>query len=185
MGGGTGELSGLREGDKISVMGVLGNGFPLEKAKNKKAVIIGGGIGIPPMVELAKQLDADNQIILGYRDRHLFLTDELKNSGKVYIATEDGSIGTKGNVLDAIRERDITGDIIFACGPAPMLQAIKVYAADHDVKCYLSLEERMACGIGACLGCVCRTVKVDSHSRVHNKRICVDGPVFEASEVEI
>ncbi len=124
-------------------------------------------------------------ITKSFLDIDIFLTDELKKSGEVFIATEDGSIGTRGNVMDAISKHHLNGDIIFACGPTPMLRAVKAYAAEHHIECYLSLEERMACGVGACLACVCKTKEVDSHSNVHNKRICKDGPVFNASEVEI
>ena len=102
-----------------------------------------------------------------------------------HMATEDGSVGTKGNVLDAIREQNLTADVIYACGPTPMLRAIKEYAAEKGIKCYISLEEKMACGIGACLACVCQSKDVDHHSNVHNKRICKDGPVFLAEEVEL
>ena len=101
------------------------------------------------------------------------------------LATEDGSAGTKGNVLDAIRENGLQADVIMACGPTPMLRAIKAYAQEHGIECYLSLEEKMACGVGACLACVCKSKEVDRHSHVHNKRICKDGPVFKAEEVEL
>ena len=103
----------------------------------------------------------------------------------MFIATEDGSAGTKGNVLDAIREQGLKADVILACGPTPMLRAIKAYAMEQGMECYLSLEERMACGVGACLACICQSKDVDSHSHVHNKRICKDGPVFRAEEVEL
>jgi dihydroorotate dehydrogenase electron transfer subunit len=103
----------------------------------------------------------------------------------MFTATEDGSIGTKGNVIDAMREQNIEADVIFACGPMPMLKAIKNYAQEKGIKAYLSLEERMACGVGACLGCVCQTNSIDGHSNVKNKRICKDGPVFEAGGVEL
>lgn len=146
--------------------------------------MIGGGIGIPPMLELAKRLSCDKKMILGYRDE-LFLNHDFAPYGDVYIATEDGSAGTKGNVLDAIRENALEADVILACGPTPMLRAIKAYAAERQMECYLSLEEKMACGVGACLACVCQSKDVDSHSHVHNKRICKDGPVFRAEEVEL
>ena len=84
-----------------------------------------------------------------------------------------------------IRENGLKADVIYACGPMPMLRAIKQYALEEDIPAYISLEERMACGVGACLGCVCRTKDVDAHSHVNNARICTDGPVFEAREVEI
>ena len=181
VGGGTKEFSAYQAGDSMEVLGPLGNGFPLV---HKKAFLIGGGIGIPPMLQLAKSLEGENQIILGYRDIR-FLDEELAAYGKVYLATEDGSAGTKGNVLDAIRENGLDAEVIFACGPTPMLRAIKAYAAEKGIECYLSLEERMACGVGACLGCVCQSTEVDHHSHVHNKRVCKDGPVFRAEEVEL
>lgn len=177
---GTNEFKDLKKGDTLDVIGPLGNGFPL---KEKKAFLIGGGIGIPPMLELAKQLSCEKQIIVGYRDE-LFLNEELEQYGTVYIASEDGQHGTKGNVLDVIKEHNLQADIIYACGPTPMLKALKQYAMEHQIECYLSLEERMACGIGACLACVCKSTEVDTHTHVHNKRICKDGPVFLAEEVD-
>lgn len=183
---GTKQFSRLRAGDRLPVMGPLGNGFPLEKAEGKKAFLMGGGIGVPPILELAKQISCESrQIIAGYRDKHTFLAESFAENGKLYIATEDGSVGTRGNVLDAVRENRLEADIIYACGPMPMLRAVKAYAGGRGIECYISLEERMACGIGACLGCVCKSRETDSHSNVKNKRICKDGPVFLASEVEI
>ena len=101
------------------------------------------------------------------------------------MATEDGSEGTKGNVMNAIEAKGLEADVFFACGPMPMLRAIKKYAADKGIKAYISLEERMACGVGACLGCVVKTKEVDHHSHVNNARICTDGPVYDAEDVEI
>ena len=184
-GQGTAEFSAYKEGESGAVLGTLGNGFPLEEGKGKKVFLMGGGIGIPPMLHLAKELDADKQVVVGYRDNQLFLKEDLEKYGKVYIATEDGSEGTKGNVMDAIAANALEADVIFACGPMPMLRAIKKFAAEHQIKAYISLEEHMACGVGACLGCVVKTKEVDHHSHVHNARICTDGPVFEAEEVDI
>lgn len=184
-GQGTAEFSQYKKGDSISVLGTLGNGFPVEEAKGKKVFLMGGGIGIPPMLQLSKEMDADKQIIVGYRDNKLFLKEDLEKYGKVYIATEDGSVGTRGNVMDAIAANALSADAIFACGPMPMLRAIKRFAEEHEIPAYISLEEHMACGVGACLGCVVKTKEVDHHSHVHNARICTDGPVFEAKEVEI
>lgn len=188
-GKGTTEFSKYQSGKDISILGTLGNGFPIEKAKGKKCFLMGGGIGIPPMVQLAKALNAQGDcevnIIVGYRDANLFLTDDLEKYGKVYIASEDGSVGSKGNVMNAIEENNLTADVIYACGPMPMLRAIKKFAEANNMDAYISLEERMACGVGACLGCVCKTTKVDHHSHVNNARICTDGPVFEAREVDI
>ena len=183
-GKGTKEFSRLHPGVALRVMGPLGNGFPLKEAQDKKVLLVGGGIGIPPMLETAKQLDTRNVLVMGYRDE-LFLDQELKRYGTLYIATEDGSEGTRGNVLDAIRENELHPEVIFACGPTPMLRALKEYAQEKQIPCWISMEERMACGIGACLGCVCQSKEMDSHSHVHNKRICKDGPVFLSTEVEI
>ena len=183
-GAGTTEFSGYGPGETLRLVGPLGNGFPLDK-DYKRVFLIGGGIGVPPMVELSKQLPGEKLVISGYRDDHLFLTEELGRHAALYVATEDGSVGTKGNVLDAIRENALAADAIFACGPAPMLRALKAYAAEQGMDCYLSMEERMACGIGACLACVCKSKDIDAHTNVKNKRICKDGPVFAADEIEI
>ena len=143
---------------------------------------------MPPMLELAKQLKAgyqtECQLVMGYRSE-TFLTKELEENGTLYIATEDGSVGTKGNVMDAVAANSLEADVIFACGPTPMLRAIKQYAEENKIVCYISMEERMACGVGACLACVCKSKEVDHHSHVHNKRICKDGPVFLSTEVEL
>lgn len=183
VGGGTEEFSKYAVGDDIDILGPLGNGFT---KKDKKAILIGGGIGIPPMIELAKELSGtcEVQVVAGYRDE-LFLTADIEKYAKLYIATEDGSTGTKGTVIDAIKENNITGDVIYTCGPTPMLRAIKEYALENGIEAQLSLEEKMACGIGACLACVCKSKEVDHHTNVNNKRICKDGPVFLAEEVEL
>ena len=184
-GAGTEAIAGYKAGDAVEVLGTLGNGFPLEEAEGKKVFLMGGGIGVPPILELAKRMNAEKQIIMGYRDSQTFLREDFEKYGKVYIATEDGSVGTRGNVMHAIAENALEADVIFACGPMPMLRAIKTYAAEHGIKAYISLEEHMACGVGACLGCVVKTKEKDHHSHVNNARICTDGPVFEAGEVEI
>lgn len=184
-GQGTAEFSALRENDCIDILGILGNGFPLEAGMGKHCFLMGGGIGVPPILQLAKELDGDKSIIMGYRDGNLFLSEDFARYGQVYVATEDGSQGTRGNVLDAIADNGLKGDVIYACGPMPMLRAIKQYAAERGIKAYISLEEHMACGVGACLGCVVKTKEVDHHSHVHNARICTDGPVFDAEEVDI
>ena len=184
VGAGTQEFSSYGPGETLELIGPLGNGFPLDKGY-EKPLLIGGGIGVPPMVELAKWLPGDKAIVSGYRNGDLFLKEELSRNAALYVATEDGSAGTKGNVLDAVRENRIEADAIFACGPAPMLRALKAYAAEEGIDCYLSLEERMACGIGACLACVCTSKDVDAHTNVKNKRICKDGPVFAAEEIEL
>ena len=209
-GTGTEEFSKLVRGDKVRILGPLGNGFTVQPGK--KAFLIGGGIGVPPMLQLAKDINAgivqtsgeeknsgqaamegaeiktavcDMNIVMGYRDENTFLLDEFKEQAASFVATEDGSVGIKGNVIDAIKDNALEADVIYACGPMPMLRALKAYAAEHDMDCFVSMEERMACGIGACLACVCKTKDKDAHSNVNNKRICKEGPVFDAKEVEL
>ena len=203
VGKGTAEFAAKDAGDELDIIGPLGNGYvkALEwLADNASAneepeniILIGGGIGIPPMLMLAKALacNADNNlnssdrvsVVLGYRDS-LFMNKDFEQYAGVFISTEDGSSGTCGNVIDCIRENDLSADVIMACGPLPMLKGIKAYAEQHNIKAWVSLEERMACGIGACLACVCKTDDIDGHSMVKNKRICKDGPVFDVKEVD-
>lgn len=183
-GKGTEEFSRLQEGDTLPVVGPLGNGFT---RKEGKAVLIGGGIGVPPLLELAKQLSVKGnqvQVVLGYRDNDLFLKKEFEQYASVFVSTEDGSVGTKGNVIDAMRENGLTGDDIYSCGPIPMLRGVKAFAEEKEIPAQISLEEKMACGIGACLACVCQSRERDAHSNVNNKRVCKDGPVFDAREIE-
>lgn len=187
-GRGTEIFSAWQPGEEADILGVLGNGYPMEAGYGKQVILMGGGIGIPPMLQLAKELEAAGTkpaIVLGYRDNQLFLKEEFEKYGRVYVATEDGSVGTKGNVLTALVAERLTGDVMMACGPMPMLRAIKRYAEEKKMEAYISLEERMACGVGACLGCVCKTTHKDAHSHVNNARICTDGPVFDAREVDI
>ena len=136
--------------------------------------------------ELAKNLDCEKTAVIGYRDKETFLADELRK----YADIVDRDRGWKRrnkeqNSIDAIRAEKLTADIIYACGPTPMLKALKTYAMENGIECYISLEEKMACGIGVCLGCVCHSKDIDEHSNVRNKRICKDGPVFRAEEVEL
>lgn len=185
VGKGTDEFKSLTTLDKVKVVGPLGNGFMLHE---KTALLIAGGIGIPPMLETAKTLSKMGVKVyaaIGYRNNELFLKDELAKYSEVIVATEDGSVGTKGNVIDAIKENDVKADIIYSCGPTPMLRAVKEYAIANNIICEVSLEEKMACGIGACLACVCKSKDVDSHSHVNNKRVCKDGPVFYCEEVTL
>ena len=185
---GTAEFASMAAGDELTVMGPLGNGYGVAAARCKedsRIMLIAGGIGVPPMLELARELPGEKTIVLGYRDHELFLKDDFSAYGQVVIATEDGSAGVHGNVLDAIRQEGLTADMICSCGPTPMLRAVKAFAQEKEIPAWISLEERMACGVGACLGCVCQSAEVDDHSHVKNKRICKDGPVFAAEEVEI
>ena len=186
-GDGTKLLSGLKAGDNVEMLSLLGNGFPTGETVGKCIVLMGGGIGIPPMLGVSKSLQEENvHAFLGYRNKDTFLSEDFRKYANVHIASEDGSVGVKGNVLDALAaESEIKPEIIMACGPMPMLRAIKKYAEENQIIAYISLEERMACGVGACLGCVAKTVNKDAHSHVNNTRICTEGPVFDAREVEI
>ncbi len=185
-GTGTEEFSRLKAGDTVKILGPLGNGFTV--VSGKKAFLIGGGIGVPPMLQLAKEMKAsgeDIQVVMGYRNSDTFLLEEFEEVAETFVATEDGSLGTKGNVIDAIKSEKLNADIIYTCGPTPMLRALKTYAEENNMECYISMEERMACGIGACLACVCKSREKDAHTNVNNKRICKEGPVFNAKEVEL
>ena len=187
-GTGTEEFSKLKEGDSVKILGPLGNGFTVEEGKT--AFLIGGGIGVPPMLQLAKDINASGdvpkmQIIMGYRDENTFLLDEFKEQAESFVSSDNGAVGTKGTVVDAIKANNLKADVIYACGPTPMLRALRDYADENGMTCYISMEERMACGIGACLACVCKTKEKDHHSNVNNKRICKEGPVFNAKEVEL
>lgn len=187
-GAGPREFSTWKEGDKVRLLGPVGNGFPIEEAVGKDVVVMGGGIGVPPILELSKNLSGKAKTVtavLGYRNSDLFLKEDFDRVVSTEIATEDGSVGVKGNVLTLMEEKKLKADVIMACGPMPMLRAIKAYAEKEGIVAYISLEERMACGVGACLGCVCKTVKKDGHSHVNNARVCTEGPVFDAREVEI
>ena len=178
-GAGTLEFSALGSGDTVELAGPFGNGFPETPGRS---LYLGGGIGIPPLLFLAARR-GEGTAVVGYRDHYTPLLLELASLVPTRVATEDGSIGVKGNVLDVLRKETPDCDQIFACGPLPMLRAVRDYARERDLPCFLSLEERMACGVGACLGCVVRTPGEHPATHVHNARVCKDGPVFSADEV--
>lgn len=182
-GAGTEEFSKLGPGETIRIQGPLGNGFPLDPGFSS-VMIVGGGIGIPPLLYLAKSLHIKKTLVMGYPSV-TYLDEELAQHGDLYIATEDGSRGTKGNVINAIEENGLTADAIMACGPIPMLRALKQYGEARGMRVIISMEERMACGIGACLACVCNSTEKDAYLNIHKKRVCLEGPVFDAREVEL
>lgn len=186
---GTESFSRLSAGDEINALGPLGNGFPIEDiSPNAHVLAVGGGIGIPPMLYLARQLKSLGiavGAVLGYRDEAFLEAEFSALDIDIYRSSDSGAVGIRGTVIDAMALNEKGCDMIFACGPLPMLKAIQSYAADNAIRAYVSLEERMACGIGACLGCVCKTVDIDEHSGVHNRRVCADGPVFDAREVSL
>ena len=180
---GTEELMTYQRGTELMVMGPLGNGFPTDF---DDVCVIGGGIGLPPMLGVLKAVKGSRTAVLGYRNSDMFLKSEFDAAAdKVIVATEDGSFGTKGTVLDALRESGYTPKNVLACGPKPMLRALKAWAAEKNIPLWVSMEERMACGVGACLGCITPSTEVDDHSQVKNKRVCKDGPVFRAEEVDL
>ncbi len=179
VGKGTEIFSRLSAGDKIRVLGPCGNGFSPGEGR---AVLVGGGIGVPPLLETCRQLKGEKTVVLGFRDKSdVILCDEFEALGaKVYIATDNGSLGFKGNVVELMKSENITGDMIYSCGPKIMLKFLSDYAKERGIACLVSLEERMACGIGACVGCV---VKIKDGDGWTHKKVCKDGPVFDGREV--
>lgn len=181
-GEGTSLLAEKKPGDQLDVLGPLGNGFDMERfTKGKKALIIGGGVGVPPLYELSKQLTKKGILtthVLGFQsEKDVFYESEFAGLGETYVATADGTYGSQGFVTDVIDSEQLDFDYLLACGPTPMLKALKEKFPDRDV--YLSMEERMGCGIGACFACVCHTDK----SEKPYVKVCLDGPVFKAEEV--
>lgn len=182
---GTAEFAAKKPGDTVRILGPIGNPYP--HFTEKKVIVVGGGIGIPPMLYLAracKEAGMEVTAVLGYRDKNTFLDEEFKAYADVVIATDNGNLGVHGTVVDAIREKGLDTTLVCACGPMPMLRGLSKYVQEKNGKCYVSLEERMACGIGACLGCITKTKQVDGHSHVKNQRICTEGPVFDASALD-
>lgn len=174
VGEGTDQLSKMREGLGLDILTGLGNGYDI--TKSTKPLLIGGGVGIPPLYNLAKTLINDNQkpvVILGFNTKsEVFYEDEFKKLGcETYVTTVDGSYGTKGFVTDAMNDLDY--DYFYTCGPMPMFKAVYNAAQTSG---QFSFEERMGCGFGACMGCSCQT-------KSGSKRICKNGPVFEKEEI--
>ncbi|TWI55746.1 dihydroorotate dehydrogenase electron transfer subunit [Halalkalibacter nanhaiisediminis] len=183
-GKGTARLAEKLEGMDIDVLGPLGNGFPLEVTKEgETALLIGGGVGVPPLYYLSKQLKAKGVKvihILGFQsEKDVFYKEEFTELGPTYVSTVDGSHGTKGFVTDVIHHEGLTFDTLYSCGPTPMLQALSTLYPDRRV--FLSLEERMGCGIGACFACVCHVVGDETGTSY--RKVCTDGPVFPVGEV--
>lgn len=183
-GGGTAIFSHLPVGSKLSVMGPQGNGFDLTNlGQGQKALIIGGGIGVPPLVQVAKQLyeqGVEVHSVLGFANKEaVILEEELKQYGLVTITTDDGSYGTKGYVSTIVDQMDQDFDAIYSCGAPGMLKYVNSKFYDHP-RAYISMESRMACGMGACYACV---VHLENASQAANKRVCEDGPVFETGTI--
>lgn len=177
-GEGTEIMSKIKTGEEVEILAPLGNGFKVEKGK--KYCFIGGGIGVPPMLYAAKQ--AENPLVItGFRDKSLVILQEdfKKNGAEVVLTTDDGSAGVHGFVTDVLKERLSDIDEVCACGPIPMLKAISEICKGK-VPCQISLEERMGCGIGACLVCACKTKLNGEEGYTH---VCKNGPVYNAEEV--
>ncbi|TDM32846.1 dihydroorotate dehydrogenase electron transfer subunit [Macrococcoides canis] len=180
-GKGTKFLSTLKAGDTVDILAPLGNGFPVEKAQNT-ALLIGGGIGVPPLYELSKQLNAHGVKtihVLGFQSKEdMFYIDKFEALGTTHVATVDGSYGTQGFVTDVIMAIPDDYDTFYTCGPIVMIKAIQ--ESLPDTPGYVSLEERMGCGIGACYACVCEADNEDGYVK-----ICTDGPVFEKGALSL
>ena len=177
VGSGTEQMRGMAQGEKLDILTGLGNGFSTDNDA-KRPLLVGGGVGVPPMYNLCKRLLSEGKrptVIIGFNTKaELFYEEEFKALGvDVVVATADGSAGVKGFVTDAIREAKVEFDYLYTCGPLPMLKAL--YDAT-DVPAEFSFEERMGCGFGACMGCSCKT-------KYGNKRICKDGPVLKREEI--
>lgn len=181
-GKGTALLAKKMTGDKVQLLGPLGRGFSCAE-EGKKGLLVGAGIGVAPILYLASFLKKrrwDLQILMGARSREGILRPEMYELyGRVSVATEDGSSGWKGSVLGLLKEKlgQSSFDKIFACGPLPVLKGVQQLSIDKGIPAEISLEERMACGVGACLGCTCRG---DGGEQL---RVCREGPVFAAEEV--
>ena len=170
-----------RMGEKLSVLMPLGNGFYV-KENEKKVAVVGGGVGIFPLISAIREYSRNKQVYayMGFRNRAAVCMEyDMTRGEKLVIATDDGSAGFHGTSVQAfMQDVDmVCPDVVLACGPTPMLRALKVAMKGRDIPVYVSLEERMGCGIGACLVCVCE--KTDgAHARV-----CKDGPVFDVRDV--
>ena len=177
VGKGTDLMSQMAEGTQLDVLTGLGNGFDTEHECNKP-LLVGGGVGVPPLYRLTRDLIAQGKevtVVLGFNtESEIFYAEEFEALGaKVILATADGSVGVKGFVTDAIRESGVEADYFYSCGPLPMLKAL---CNSLEISGEVSLEERMGCGFGICMGCSIHTTK-------GAKRVCKDGPVFKKEEV--
>ena len=186
-GKGTAYLANLKACDELDILAPYGHGFAVDESA-KKILLIGGGIGIYPLLTLAGIYKEKATALFGFRTANLInKTDAFANYGSaVKIITDDGSSGKKGFVTELLKEEIALGgvDIVYVCGPKPMMKAAAMLCEDAKIRCQVSMEEHMACGVGACLGCVCKTMFVDNGEKKETyKRVCVDGPVFESSEI--
>ena len=182
-GEGTAEIAKLNVDNLIDMLAPLGHGFTVNQ-DYKKVILIGGGIGTPPMLPLAQIYREKAAVITGFRSADaVILQNDFKTAGaKAILCTDDGTMGMKGLVTVPLEEMLKNGDVdaVYACGPMPMLKEVSQISKENGVYCEISLEERMGCGIGACLVCACKTKKNDEEYFAH---VCKEGPVFKAEEV--
>lgn len=183
-GKGTQWLSKREIGEKIDVVGPLGHGFSLIDS-HKKAVVVGGGIGTPPLLPIAQFYGANATAITGFRNQSIVsLQADLAATGaRTVLCTDDGSAGFHGFTTQALERhlQEHPCDIIYTCGPKPMMRGVAQIAGQRGIPCFVSMEERMGCGVGACLCCATAT---QDHKGSHMTRVCLNGPVFNAEEVD-
>lgn len=189
VGEGTDHILSAKPGDIFDVLGPLGNGFPLDFCK--KLILVGGGTGVFPLqfaLEKANSLNIPTIQISGFKCKNdvCFADNMMSRAKETIICTDNGDIGTKGTVMEPLThlsDKEISGATIFTVGPEIMMNAVSKWATEKGLDCYVSLEKRMACGVGLCLVCTCKTKTKDSSTEFEHKRCCIDGPVFRASEV--
>lgn len=186
-GSGTERLANAAVGDMLDILGPLGNGFDVtfadDAAMSGDIILIGGGIGIFPLLNLAKALPKKPISMLGFRDSaNIIMTEEFAGvCNSVFVATDDGSAGYHGFVTDMLKTHILSGknvSRVYVCGPKPMMRIAAELCAENNIECFISMEERMGCGVGACVTCTC-TMKDGSR-----RRVCKDGPVFNGAEVD-
>ena len=181
VGKGTEIFSALKADESIDIIGPLGNGFDLPKDE-KSHILVGGGIGVPPLVQLAKELKGEITVFIGAKANPILIEKFEALGAKVHVATNDGSVGFKGNVVALMDKLKPNGNTMYSCGPKIMLKNLSKWALENGIDPQVSMEERMACGIGACVGCVVKIKKNGCDDWAHLK-VCKDGPVFLGSEV--
>lgn len=185
-GKGTRSLADAKVGERLDILGPLGNGFNVnfkDNTPNGDIILIGGGIGVFPLLKLAKCLPKQPIVMLGFRDsKNAVMTEEFAAAAnEVFVASDDGSIGCKGFVTDILKSRIASGNKIarvYTCGPKPMMRIAAELCEENGIECFISMEERMGCGVGACVTCTC-TMKDGSR-----RRVCKEGPVFNGAEVD-
>ncbi len=185
-GKGTHNLANAKAGETLDILGPLGNGFNVSfknDIPDGDIVLLGGGIGVFPLLKLAKSLPKKPVVMLGFRDEATaVMTDEFASvSDSVFVASDDGSVGCKGFVTDILKSRIAAGnkiDRVYTCGPKPMMRIAAELCEENGIGCFISMEERMGCGVGACVTCTC-TMKDGSR-----RRVCKEGPVFNGAEVD-